>query len=57
MSKRPSPPAERVMTLSPGKSCVVARNPRGLIATAMKYVEARYSVARAEGQFVIRRIA
>lgn len=57
MSKRPSHFAERVMSLPPGKSCVVARNPRGLIATALKYVEARYSVHQAEGQFVIRRVA
>lgn len=58
MSKRPSDYAERLMTLKPGKSCVVPRNPRGLIATALKYVQdARYSVRQAEGQFVIERRA
>ena len=45
------------MGLQPGKSCVVARNPRGLIATALRYVQARYSVHQAEGQFVIKRVA
>lgn len=56
MTSRPSDWADRLISLSPGKSCVVPRNPRGLIATAVKYVEARYSVRQAEGQFVVRRV-
>lgn len=56
MSSYPSPYAERVMTLPPGKSCVVPRNPRGLIATALRYVQARYSVRQAEGQWVVMRV-
>lgn len=56
MTSKPSPPAERVIGLTPGKSCVVPRNPRGLIATALRYVEARYSVRQAEGQWVVMRV-
>lgn len=56
MTSRPSPYAERLMTLPPGKSCVVPRNPRGLIATALKYVQdARFSAFKADGQYVIKR--
>lgn len=56
MPSYPSPNATRLIGLKPGKSCVVPRNPRGLIATATKYVQARFSVRQAEGHFVILRV-
>ena len=56
MSRAPSAWAVRVISLPPGKSCVVPRNPRGLIATAIRYVRARYSVREADGHWVIVRV-
>jgi len=56
MPSYPSAYATRLIGLKPGKSCVVPRNPRGLIATATKYVQARFSVRQAEGHFVVQRV-
>lgn len=59
MASKPSDQAERIIGLRPGKSCVVPRNPYGLLITARRYTveQARFSVYRAEGHYVVTRTA
>lgn len=52
MPSRPSGPAQRVIDLKPGAGCIVHRNPRGLVITAMRHVPgARYSVQELDEGF------